>query len=113
LGKEEAKKEISKLIAKFEDLNQKGELHTLNETDVSEIFILELFKALGWDTGNKDEVKRQEKTRSSGRVDYSLRLKKSPILLFEIIGSAKEWNPSWHFALAFPVCALVSFVLNS
>jgi len=84
LDKEQAKKEFSKLIAKFEDLKEKGELHTLNETDVSEIFILELFKALGWDIGNKDEVKRQETTRSSGRVDYSLKLRKRPILLFEI-----------------------------
>ena len=44
-------------------------------------YILPMFKALGWDTSNIDEVSPEEKV-SRGWVDFSFRVSQYPTLLF-------------------------------
>lgn len=74
---------ISALVNKYIDLIKKGRLSEFSEADVGSKFILPLFQALGWDTGNIDEVKEQRRTLT-GPVDYSMRIKGAPKYVVEI-----------------------------
>ena len=56
--KEEAKREIKKLIERF-DQKSPSELKTMNEETVKKNFILPLFKQLGWDV-DSDDVSAEE-----------------------------------------------------
>jgi len=75
ISKKEAKKEIEGLVTKYENL-PKSRLKKISEADTGRIFIMPLFRALGWDVFNdfsSNEV-IQEETTISGRIDYSFRL---------------------------------------
>ncbi|MDD2665565.1 MAG: N-6 DNA methylase [Methanocellales archaeon] len=82
--KEQSKKEISKLIEKYERINAEGKIKQYNEEMTKKDFILPLFEALGWDVYNKkaDEVTAEEKA-SKGRVDYAFRINGMPKLFVE------------------------------
>src|SRR3990172_6145848 len=70
--KEEAKKKIAGLIAKYESLNS-SQVKSFNEANTKQSFIEPLFKALGWDVDTTSEVTLEERA-SSGRVDYAFKL---------------------------------------
>lgn len=73
--KKEAKKEIERLVRKYENL-PKSRLKKISEADTGRVFIMPLLRALGWDVFNdfsSNEV-IQEETTISGRIDYSFRL---------------------------------------
>lgn len=64
--------EIEKLVTNFKNMpaaQRKG----LNETQTRVEYILPLFRALGWDTSNSNEVSPEEKV-SRGWVDFSFRI---------------------------------------
>ena len=71
---ETAYTEIERLVKSFKDMpaaQRKG----LNEMQTRLGYILPLFKALGWDTSNINEVSPEEKV-SRGWVDFSFRIEK-------------------------------------
>ncbi|MBU0569811.1 N-6 DNA methylase [Patescibacteria group bacterium] len=75
IKKADSKKQIAKLIEKFERLTPSRK-NNYNEADTRRDFIMPLFKALGWDVYNdltENEVVEEE-TTISGRIDYSFRL---------------------------------------
>lgn len=70
---QESKEEIEKLVAYFESLSLK-QRREYNEENTKKDFIQPLFKALGWDVQNSQEVSAEEKA-SKGRVDYAFKLR--------------------------------------
>jgi type I restriction-modification system DNA methylase subunit len=72
--KEIAKKNLAKLIEKFERELAAGKIKDYNEEATKTAFIQPLLKdVLGWDVTNRDEVSPEEKI-SRGRVDYGLKV---------------------------------------
>ena len=67
------KSEIQKLIEKFERVKAQGKYKTYNEENTKKDFILPLFRALGWNVDDSEEVKAEEKV-SKKRVDYAFRI---------------------------------------
>ena len=67
------KQEIQKLIEKFERIKREGKYKKYNEENTKKDFILPLFRALGWNVEDSDEVKAEEKV-SKKRVDYAFRI---------------------------------------
>jgi type I restriction-modification system DNA methylase subunit len=72
MGKEEAKKKIAELVEKYKSLSQ-AELKKYNEAATKAGFIEPLFRALGWDTEDNNEVALEHNV-SSKRVDYAFRI---------------------------------------
>ncbi|HLD48761.1 MAG TPA: type I restriction endonuclease, partial [archaeon] len=70
-SKEQAKKEIQKLVERFENKSPQ-ELKIMNEETTKKNFILPLFRALGWDV-DSEEVSAEEKI-SKKRVDYGFKI---------------------------------------
>jgi predicted type IV restriction endonuclease len=64
--------QISQLVHKYEGLDARR-LKQFNEENTKKDFILPLFRHLGWDVGNSDEVAAEEKS-SNGRVDYAFKI---------------------------------------
>jgi type I restriction-modification system DNA methylase subunit len=69
---EEAHQEIATLIAKYQSLDEKT-VKKYSEADTRRVFILPLFKALGWDVYSREEITEEERA-SGGRVDYAFKL---------------------------------------
>ena len=64
--------QISELIDKYKGLDIRH-LKRFNEENTKKDFILPLFRHLGWDVTNSDEVAAEEKS-SNGRVDYAFKI---------------------------------------
>lgn len=56
LTREEAKKEIEKLVARFTEHREEYHLPEYNETKTRQDFVNPFFKALGWDMDNTGEA---------------------------------------------------------
>ena len=82
IRKEEARKEIEKLVEKYEVIANSNKLKTYNEEMTKKDFILPLFRALGWNIEDSSEVLAEEKI-SKGRVDYSFRINGMPKFFLE------------------------------
>jgi type I restriction-modification system DNA methylase subunit len=86
--------EIQKLIANFKNLpatRRKG----MNEMQTRLGYILPMFKALGWDTSNINEVSPEEKV-SRGWVDFSFRVGNVPRFFLETKKANEDLNdPRW------------------
>jgi len=91
---EQAYTEIERLITSFKDIpaaQRKG----LNEMQTRLGYILPLFKALGWDTSNINEVSPEEKV-SRGWVDFSFRIGNVPRFFLETKKVNEDLNdPRW------------------
>jgi len=72
--KKEAKEKIKTLVEKYEQVRQAGKLKSYTEEETKKDFILPLFKVLGWEVDNKNDVSAEESIISSGRVDYGFYL---------------------------------------
>jgi hypothetical protein len=81
-GKEEAKNEIQSLIDKYKRISESGRVNTYKEEQTKKDFILPLFRALGWQVEDGDEVGAEEKV-SKGRVDYAFNLNGIPRFFVE------------------------------
>src|SRR5437868_279459 len=68
-----AKSTITDLVLKYKSVVKDGKLKGYTEEETKKDFILPLFKALGWDVDNKNEVSAEEHL-SSGRTDYGFYL---------------------------------------
>ncbi|MDD5338544.1 MAG: N-6 DNA methylase [Dehalococcoidales bacterium] len=72
MNKEEAKQKVAELVKKYEALSP-AEIKGYNEAATKASFIEPLFRALGWDTEDNNEV-APEHNASNGRVDYSFKI---------------------------------------
>lgn len=93
-NQELAYSEIQRLITQFKNLpasQRKG----LNEMQTRLGYILPMFKALGWDTSNINEVSPEEKV-SRGWVDFSFRIGNIPRYFLETKKANEDLNdPRW------------------
>lgn len=94
MNQELAYTEIEKLITSFKNMpaaQRKG----LNEMQTRLGYILPMFKALGWDTSNINEVSPEEKV-SRGWVDFSFRIGNVPRFFLETKRVNEDLNdPQW------------------
>ncbi len=94
INQELAYTEIEKLITNFKNMpatQRKG----LNEMQTRLGYILPMFKALGWDTSNINEVSPEEKV-SRGWVDFSFRVGNVPRFFLETKRANEDLNdPRW------------------
>ncbi len=81
-SKEKAKEEVKYLVDKYNKLVDSGKLKSYNEEMTKKDFIIPLFRALGWDVENGEEVTAEEKI-SKGRVDYGFRIDGIPKIFVE------------------------------
>jgi len=81
MGKEEAKQKIADLVKKYETLSP-TEVKSFNEAKTKQGFIDPLFRALGWNFEDTNEVAPEEKA-SGGRVDYAFKLNSVSIFFLE------------------------------
>ena len=106
-SKAEAKVELAKLIAAF---NQNPRKDSLSEEE-TRVFISDLFKILGWDF-KSGEVTQEERI-SKGYVDYGFRLNNIPAMFVEAKKTSadlqdEKWvkqaiDYSWHKATTWAV----------
>jgi len=73
MDKEKAIKEIENLVAKYNRVVEENRVKKYNEEMTKKDFILPLFRALGWNVEDSNEVTAEEKI-SKGRVDYGFRI---------------------------------------
>jgi len=86
--------EIEKLVTRFKGLKAQ-ERKGMNEMQTRLGYILPLFRALGWDTSNLNEVSPEEKV-SRGWVDFSFRIGNLPRYFLETKRADEDLNdPRW------------------
>ncbi len=105
ITKEQAREEVRKLVEKYNQLLESGKVKSYNEEMTKKDFILPLFRSLGWNVEDGDEVTAEEKI-SRKRVDYAFRIDGIPKLFLEAKSmkedlSRKEFaeqaiNYAWH-----------------
>jgi len=78
--------QLSQFIAKMK-ANRK--LKSYSEDEVKQVVILPILRLVGWDIFDIDEVRPEYKTKG-GRVDYSLRIKRSNRFFIEVKKPAEE-----------------------
>lgn len=89
MDKDRAKSEIAKLVEKYE--REKGKRY--NEEATKNDFILPLFRILGWDTEDSNEVSKEENI-SGKRVDYGFRIGGIPKFFLEAKGLDEDLDGS-------------------
>jgi type I restriction-modification system DNA methylase subunit len=102
---DDAKRKTESLVHKYKQELEKGRLKSYNEENTKKGFITPLFRALGWDVENIEEVSNEDRV-SKGRVDYAFRLGGIPKLFVEAkalnkgLDEAKDAdqaiNYAWH-----------------
>ena len=91
---ETAYAEIETLVKRFKALTS-AERKKMNENATRQGYILPLFRALGWNTDNVNEVSPEEKV-SRGWVDFSFRIGGIPRFFLETKKASEDLNdPRW------------------
>lgn len=84
MNKNQAKEEIKKLIAKYEQIKNSAKIKSYTEEETKNAFIKPLFEALGWDFSEKEEVSAEEHVSLSGRLDYGFHINGRPKFYLEV-----------------------------
>ncbi len=71
---DDIKEQIKNLVEKYKSVKGSKETRTYSEEDTIQGFILPLFKALGWNIFNKEEVSSQDHIPGSGRPDHTFKI---------------------------------------
>ncbi|MGB9771375.1 MAG: Eco57I restriction-modification methylase domain-containing protein [Candidatus Kapaibacteriota bacterium] len=82
MDKTSAKFVVQNLLEKYNQLLERDKIKRYNEEMTKKDFILPLFRALGWDTEDSNEVSAEEKI-SKKRVDYGFKLNGIPKFFLE------------------------------
>ena len=86
--------EVKKLVQKFKNTSS-VERRKMNENATRQGYILPMFRHLGWDTDNINEVSPEEKV-SRGWVDFSFRIGGVPRFFLETKRASEDLNdPRW------------------
>ncbi len=92
--KEQSRAEVARLVERYQGFTT-AQRRAYNEEETKKDFILPLFKALGWDVDQKEEV-AAEVSASKGRVDYAFKLHGVPHLYVEAKGLGNDLtDPKW------------------
>lgn len=83
MNKNEAKKNIQKLVDKYQVAVGAGKIGKYSEEETKKDFILPLFEILGWDVHDKNEVSAEESQSSGGRIDYGFYIDNRPRFYLE------------------------------
>ncbi|MEM4347550.1 MAG: N-6 DNA methylase [Candidatus Altiarchaeota archaeon] len=83
ISNEIIKQEIRKLVEKYNRVVEEKRVITYNEEMTKKDFILPLFRALGWNIEDSNEVTAEEKI-SKKRVDYGFRINGIPKFFLEV-----------------------------
>lgn len=92
MTKSEAKQRIAELVKKYEREKATGKIKSYSEEETKKDFIMPLFKALGWDVDDKNEVSAEENVKAAGRLDYGFYLNGWPKFYLE----AKKLSADLH-----------------
>ena len=79
--KQDAIQEVKRLVEQYQSLDEKT-IKKYSEADTRRVFILPLFKALGWDVYSREQVTEEERA-SRGRVDYAFYIRSIPKFFLE------------------------------
>lgn len=71
--KDEAKQKVAELVTEYQALTA-PQVKSYHEAKTKQGFVQPLFRSLGWDFDNVDEVSPEESV-SKGRVDYAFKIK--------------------------------------
>ncbi len=82
LSKEQAREETKDLLRKYDKVVNEGKVKSYNEEMTKKDFILPLFRALGWNVEDGDQVSAEEKI-SKKYVDYGFRIDGIPKFFLE------------------------------
>ena len=74
MEKELAKQKIQEVVEKYRAEKAGNKLKNYTEQDTKNGFIEPLFKALGWDVSDRNEVSLEDHIKGSGRSDYNFRI---------------------------------------
>ncbi len=129
--KEEAKKEIERLVTLFREHREEYHLPDYNEAKTRHSFVDPFFKALGWDLDNKGEAAEayreviiEDKVKVHGRMkapDYGFRLQgsgdkrlfyveaKKPSVLLKVNKEASFQLRSYGLSAQTPISILTNF----
>lgn len=83
LPKEDAKKELAKLIGEFQKEAENGSIDSYQEMDIRTNFIDRFFQILGWDMHSHDEILREFSTHKQKRADYVFKLNNRKVFVVE------------------------------
>lgn len=91
---ERAYAEIENLVRRFKDLSAAAR-RDMNEAQTRQGYILPMFRALGWNIDDLNEVSPEEKV-SRGWVDFSFRISGTPRFFLETKKASEDLNdPRW------------------
>ena len=79
--KELAREQVAALVARYDSLSARKR-RGYSEEEVKQGFLLPLFRALGWDVENRDDVRAEERV-GEGNADYSFRINGIPVFFLE------------------------------
>ncbi len=82
INAENAKQQIKELLDKYNKVVEEKRISRYNEEMTKKDFILPLFRALGWNVENSDDVTAEERI-SKKRVDYGFRINGIPKFFLE------------------------------
>ncbi len=115
MKRREAKKNIKKIVDKYETILKQDKIESFNEAQTRNEFIEPLFEFLGWDMrnlNNQNEVTTEESV-SKGRVDLAFRYFNIPVMFLEAKSlkvDLDEWkwaeqaiNYSWNKSVTWAV----------
>jgi len=116
---ENAKQQIRELVEKYNKVVEEKRVSKYNEEMTKKDFILPLFRALGWDVENSNEVTAEEKI-SKKMVDYGFRINGIPKFFLEAksLGEdleekkyiAQAINYAWHKGCTWAVLTNFEYV---
>ncbi len=102
---ENSKQQIKELLEKYNNVVEEKRVNKYNEEMTKKDFILPLFRALGWNVENSNEVTAEERI-SKKRVDYGFRINGIPKFFLEAKALKEDLNNpkfieqainySWH-----------------
>ncbi|MFZ3077142.1 MAG: N-6 DNA methylase [Candidatus Aenigmatarchaeota archaeon] len=83
MPKEDARKELAKLIGEFQKEVESGSIDSYQETEIRTNFIDRFFQILGWDMHSHDEILREFSTHKQKRADYVFKLNNRKVFVVE------------------------------
>lgn len=87
----EVRQEIQKLVEKYNQVETEQKFSKYNEEMTKKDFILPLFRSLGWNTEDSNEVTAEEKI-SKKRVDYGFKINGIPKFFLEAKALKEDLN---------------------
>ena len=89
-ARDRAREQVAELVARYKRLSAR-ERRDYSEEEVKQGFLLPLFRALGWDVENREDVRAEERV-GEGKADYSFRINGIPAFFLEAKRFSSDLN---------------------